>query len=195
MGSKFDEDVSSATFSGGTSCANVEFFGAAGVSDSVGVSPSGFAGSTIIKDSSSANLTALIEQLHSGNFSCVIASGSDVRTFSGKGVTDLRQLLHSSPAYLNGAAVADKVVGIAAAAIAVAGGVATVYADVISAGALRLLVAGGVAVSYDKLVTNIANRSGSGVCPLELACSGAAGVTEILANVENFFAGDVKKIC
>ena len=58
----------------------------------------------------------LINLLHEGNHSLVVANG-DVATFDGKGVSDLYNLLREDPIFLDGADVADKVVGKGAAAL------------------------------------------------------------------------------
>lgn len=84
----------------------------------------------------------LTEILHGGGWSLVVDNGA-IRTFSGRGVSDLYGLLTREPETLRGASVADKVVGKGAAALMVLGGVKEVYADVASAPALGLFAAAG----------------------------------------------------
>ena len=76
--------------------------------------------------------------LHSGDWSLVIENHG-VRTFSGRGVKDLLRVLEEEPQVLNGAKIADKVVGKAAAALMVLGKVREVYAELISTPAVELL--------------------------------------------------------
>ena len=64
----------------------------------------------------------LIRLLHEGNYSLVVAHG-EIRTFSGRGVSDLYALSGEDPGFLRGASVADKVVGKAAAALMIVAGV------------------------------------------------------------------------
>ena len=64
----------------------------------------------------------LIRLLHEGGYSCVIRK-EEIRTFTQRGVADLYDLLNQHPVFLHGAQVADKVVGKAAAALMVLGGV------------------------------------------------------------------------
>lgn len=64
----------------------------------------------------------LIRLLHEGGYSCVIRK-EEIRTFTQCGVADLYDLLNQHPVFLHGAQVADKVVGKAAAALMVLGGV------------------------------------------------------------------------
>lgn len=59
----------------------------------------------------------LINLLHSGGYSCVIANGDNIRTFTQRGVADLYDLLTQEPDFLKGASIADKVVGKGAAAL------------------------------------------------------------------------------
>ena len=72
----------------------------------------------------------LIRLLHEGGYSCVIRK-EEIRTFTQRGVADLYDLLNQHPVFLHGAQVADKVVGKAAAALMVLGGVREVYPDII----------------------------------------------------------------
>lgn len=128
---------------------------------------------------------ALVKLLHKGGYSLVVWNGN-TRTFTRRGVADLYQLLHDEPDSLRGAIVVDKVVGKGAAALAVLGGVAELYADVISEAALELLGAGGVAVSYDRVVTHIVNREKNGLCPVETLCRDAHTAEECLPLIQNF---------
>ena len=91
----------------------------------------------------------LIDMLHAGGYSCVIANGDRIRTFTRRGVADLYDLLVQEPEFLHGAFVADKVIGKAAASLMVLGDVRQVYTRTISQPALRLLQEAGVTVSWD----------------------------------------------
>ena len=72
----------------------------------------------------------LISLLHEGGFSCVIANQGETRTFTQRGVADLYTLYNNDPAFMQGAVIADKVVGKGAAALMILGGMAEVYTDV-----------------------------------------------------------------
>lgn len=134
------------------------------------------------------DIRQLTELLHSGNYSCVIANGNETRTFSQRGVADLYDLLHEAPDFLRGARVADKVVGKGAAALLVAGGVASVYADTLSRPALALLEAHGVATDCDQVVSAIRNRTNTGFCPLESRCRDIDDLDRLVAEVDRFVA-------
>lgn len=108
--------------------------------------------------------------LHDGNHSLVVQSAGVVRTFDGRGVADLFRLLAEEPEILRGASVADKVVGKGAAALMIAGGVSSLYAEVISAPALDLLSGSCVKVNFGRSVANIINHRADGICPVESLC-------------------------
>ena len=131
-------------------------------------------------------MNALKFILHSGGFSCVIRQGNQVRTFTQRGVADLYHLLTTDAPFLLGSSIADKVVGKGAAALMVIGGVAKVYADVISAPALALLKESGVAVSYAEVVEGIRNRAGTDMCPVEKRCLPLENVDEMVGEIRDF---------
>lgn len=132
--------------------------------------------------------TDLIELLRSGNHSLVVACGSDVHAFDGRGVSDLLRLLEEKSALLPGASLADKVVGKAAAALMVLAKVREVYAEVISQPAFDLLSASGIQTSYGVLVPHIVNRAGTGLCPLETRCMDCATPGDCLVRIKEFVA-------
>ncbi len=126
------------------------------------------------------------EMLFAEKCSCVIRNGDTIRLFRERGVRDLWRLLHEEPKQLNGAFVADKVVGKGAAALMVAGGVKELFADVISHAALELLNRAGIPVSYTVAVPHIVNRTGDGICPVERLCTKAQSAAECLPLIEGF---------
>lgn len=128
----------------------------------------------------------LIQRLHEEQCSCVISNGETTRIFRQRGVADLYDLLKGETGFLQGASIADKVIGKGAAALMILGGVKEIYADVISQPALALLHDNGVTVSYDKAVDHIINRMGTGWCPVETLCYEVKTAPEILPLIEAF---------
>lgn len=124
--------------------------------------------------------------LDAAKCSCVIRKNGVNRLFYQRGVADLYDVLHSQPDWLQGAVVADKVVGKGAAALMIAGGIAALYTHVISREALALFGDSGIAVTYNECVPFIINRAGSGRCPLETLCGKARTATECLPLVDDF---------
>lgn len=131
-------------------------------------------------------MNQLISLLHEGNYSCVIKNGADVRTFTRRGVIDVYELLHHDAAFLRGASLADKVIGKGAAALMIQGGVAKVYAGVISQSALALFQAHNVQVDYKLCVAGIQNRDQTGGCPLEQICAASDSVSELMPLITGF---------
>jgi iron complex outermembrane receptor protein len=131
------------------------------------------------------SMNELIEKLHETGCSCVI-SNKEVRTYTHRGVDDLYKLLTQEPSFLANAEVADRVIGKAAAALLVKGGVKNVYADLISLSALTLLREAGVTTYYDQLVTYIKNTRLTDWCPVEALCYNEQTVDEILPVVQQF---------
>ena len=136
----------------------------------------------------------LIEILDKGGYSCVIAQGDHIRTFTRRGVADLYDLLQEDPAFMKGASVADKVIGKAAATLMVLGQVKDVRVHTISQPALHLLQEAGIPVSYDEAVHHIINRDHTGWCPLEQASRDLHSPEEIYPVIQNFIAEQRKSV-
>lgn len=128
----------------------------------------------------------LINLLHSGGYSCVIANNGKVRTFTQRGVADLYDLLTQEPEFLKGALIADKVVGKGAAALMVLGGVKELYTDIVSSKAMELFGASGVKVGFAQEVPFIWNRDHTGWCPVETLCSEEESAEAILPLIRGF---------
>lgn len=132
--------------------------------------------------------------LKDGGYSCVIASaGKVVFTSHGRGVAPLVEYYHQHGEAHPGAALADKVMGRAAALLARLIGIGEVYTDVISQGALEELNKAGIAASFETKADAIQNREGTGLCPMELLSKGVEEPQEMLQKAEDFLAGIGKK--
>lgn len=134
----------------------------------------------------------LIRLLHEGDHSLVVAHG-DIRTFDGRGVSDLYSLLKEDPGFLKGTSIADKVVGKAAAALMILGGVKEVFTDIISRPALDLFARSEVRVGYGKVVPHIINRTKTGWCPLETRCFDCLTPQDCLIRIEGFIKQQINK--
>lgn len=116
----------------------------------------------------------------------VRSAAGEIRMFHRRGVADLFELSASNPSFLRDAEVADRVVGRGAAFLFVRGNVARIYARIISSGALGVLRRGGVEVDFDAEVSNIVNRTGTGICPVEQLTSATDSPDEAFALIEKF---------
>ena len=130
-----------------------------------------------------STMQELTDLLHTLQCSCIIKNGSNIRTFTERGIADLYRLLCEEPAFLKGAMVADKVVGKAAAAIMVAGAVGEIHADVISRAAYDLLSQEGTPFGYTRLVPYIVRHDGQGMCPMEELTLDAPTPLEAVARI------------
>lgn len=128
----------------------------------------------------------LISLLHSGGYSCVIANGQNIRTFTQRGVADLYDLLTQEPEFLKGAQIADKVVGKGAAALMILGGIKELYTDIVSSKALDLFQTSDVKVDFAQEVPFIWNRDHTGWCPVETLCSEEKSAETILPLINEF---------
>ena len=128
----------------------------------------------------------LIDLLHSGGYSCVIANKGKVRTFTQRGVADLYDLLTQEPEFLKGAMIADKVVGKGAAALMISGGIKELYTDIISSKAMDLFRTSDVKVGFGQEVHFIWNRNHTGWCPVETMCSEEKSAEAILPLIRDF---------
>lgn len=107
-----------------------------------------------------------IDVLRSGAYTCVLCQEDAVYTATERGVKPLvRWLAEGMP--LQGFYAADKVVGKATAYLYVLLGVKAVYSHVMSRSAAQVLQENGIEAQWDKLVENIINRQGTGICPFE----------------------------
>ena len=127
-----------------------------------------------------------IDTLHIENCSCVILKDKELTIYKGPGISDLLLLLKTEPEKLQGAFVADKVIGKAAAALLILGEVDSIYTDLISDGAIELLRKSPVKVSFSERVSIIMNRAKNNICPMENVCSVANSPQECYERINEF---------
>ncbi len=113
-------------------------------------------------------LTLAKQALSPPDVTCaVVQKGAVVSTGKGMGVKPLLSVYNATPELLRGAAVADTVIGKAAAMLLIHAGALAVYGAVMSRPAAQALKAHGLFHEYGTLVPMIQNRTGNGSCPLE----------------------------
>ena len=135
-------------------------------------------------------MTELKEMLRREDVRGVVRSADGrLREFRRQGVIDLFQLLSDEPAFLQGASMADRVVGRGAALLMVKGGVKEVFAFVLSQPALDVLRQAGITISYDTLQPNIINRTGTDICPVEKLTADTTDPDEAFRLIGNFLNG------
>ena len=126
------------------------------------------------------------DMLESGGHTAVLLRGDRVYTTDRRGVAPLVVWLNSAEDF-RGYFAADKVVGRGAGFLYIMLGVEAVYAGVVSKGALGVLQDHGIHVEYGRLVENIVNRQGTGICPFEKAVDG-------IDHVQDAYNAILKKI-
>ena len=107
-----------------------------------------------------------------GEATCVVARpGKEIEISREKGIRPLLLWLRGDEDSLQGAVIADRIIGRAAAFLAVYGGARAVYGEVMSADAVPILEEAGIVYSYKIITEKIINRKGDGPCPMEQAVS------------------------
>lgn len=126
--------------------------------------------------------------LAEGGYTCVVAGGGEVIfTSRERGVKPLVEYYRRfGEKRLPEAALADKVIGRAAALLAILAGVTELYAGVMSLSALEELEKAGIPAGCETKAEAIRNRAGDGLCPMERLSQGVATPKEMLRRVEAF---------
>lgn len=111
-------------------------------------------------------LSSAVNLIREGTASCVvIRENRIVRTSTGAGIAPVIELYEEG--VLKDASVVDKIVGKASAMVLILGGAKGCYGVTMSKTAEAYLKAHQVSTAWDTLVETIADRTGSGVCPME----------------------------
>lgn len=116
----------------------------------------------------------------------VVTRDGRVLTDIGATVRPLFRLYSQHKDDFVGAAVADRVIGKAAAAILCEGGVAEAFGFVMSRGAYNMLSAHGIMAGYGRLVRVIENRRGDDMCPMEKTVDGVDDPAECVRRIHHF---------
>lgn len=123
--------------------------------------------------------------LNEQGLSLLVYNDSTLTTHTNRGVQDLLALISEQPERLNGAIVADKLIGKAAAAIMAAGGVREVHTNLICTAGKQLLQSKGVVVFAAEEVPQILNRDRSAQCPFDAQLNEIESVEECVTILQN----------
>jgi hypothetical protein len=127
----------------------------------------------------------MLEMLNEQHLSLLVYNDSTLSTHTNRGVRDLLTLISTQPERLQGAIVADKIIGKAAAAIMATGGVVEVHTNIISTPARALLEAEGIKVVAMEEVPQILNRNKSQMCPIDSQLEGIESKEECVTILQN----------
>ncbi|MBQ3632824.1 MAG: DUF1893 domain-containing protein [Paludibacteraceae bacterium] len=125
----------------------------------------------------------MLARLNEQHISLIVRNAGLTTEYTQHGVNDLLQLLENEPQRLQGAVVADKMIGKAAAALMVVGGVKQVHTNLICTPAREMLEKAGIVVSAKEEVPMILNRDRSGQCPMDQSLNGIDGPEECVVKM------------
>ncbi len=138
-------------------------------------------------------LEKAIERLKQGDVTCVIVKNDQVlHALSGMGIKPILTVLREAPQDLQGAAVADTVIGRAAATALIRAGVRQVYGEVMSVHGRERLEQHGLQARWGQLVPRIDNRDHSDMCPLEKSSFASDDLDASFASMMEFIDGKMK---
>lgn len=114
------------------------------------------------------NLEVVKEKLYSTNASLVVQyANGEVKEYYQNRIKDIKEILQNDKQALQGATIADKVIGKVASSILTVAGVKEIYADVMSRYAIPILEENDVRYEYKNLVEYVQNNDKTGMCPME----------------------------
>lgn len=113
-------------------------------------------------------LQEIKQRLHQKNASLVVCyENGEIKEYYQNRINDIKSILQENPKALEGAIVADKVIGKVASSILTVAGVKEIYTDVISKFAIPVLEENGIKYEYIEKVDYIKNNDNTGMCPME----------------------------
>ena len=129
-------------------------------------------GCTVLNSSSAAKdqdaVLAARQLIVQNKAGCVIIkNGKIIHDGSGRGISPILTIYRQHPEKMKNSIVVDKVIGKAAAMVAICGGVSRVHAELICDSAVDVLEKHNIPVTYTLRVKNILNRRRNGLCPME----------------------------
>lgn len=98
-----------------------------------------------------------------------VSTYGELRMSMKKGIAPIMEILSTEESFFEGAYVADKVIGKAAALLLVKGKISYLYAKIISTHGAEALKDNHIPFEYGKMVPFIINRRKDGMCPMEAA--------------------------
>lgn len=116
----------------------------------------------------------------------LVKEGVVLKKSKEKGVKPILDVYKEGISLFEGGAVADKVIGRAAAILLREGKVTKVYGELMSEEAINVLESGNIEYSYNKKVENILNRDKTDLCPMEKLSLGEESGVELHKNILGF---------
>ena len=114
------------------------------------------------------NLEIVKERLYRTNASLVVLYlNGECKEYYQNRIKDIKEIIQKDKKALQGAIIADKVIGKVAGSILTIAGVKEIYADVMSKYAIPVLDKNKIKYEYKKLVDYVINNEKTGMCPME----------------------------
>ncbi len=114
------------------------------------------------------NLEIVKKKLYETNASLVVLyANGECKAYYQNRIKDIKEILQQDKLALQGAIIADKVIGKVAGSILTVAGVKEIYADVMSRYAIAVLEENHVTYAYNYLTEYIQNNDKTGMCPME----------------------------
>ena len=114
------------------------------------------------------NLEIVRKKLYETNASLVVLySNGECKEYYQNRIKDIKEILQDNKLALQGATIADKVIGKVAGSILAVAEVKEIYSDVISKYAIPVLDNNNIRYEYKKIVEYIQNNDKTGMCPME----------------------------
>lgn len=114
------------------------------------------------------SLEIVRKKLYETNASLVVLySNGECKEYYQDRIKDIKEILQNNNLALQGATIADKVIGKVAGSILAVAGVKEIYSDVISKYAIPVLNNSNIHFEYKKIVDYIQNNDKTGMCPME----------------------------
>lgn len=108
------------------------------------------------------------QKIIAGKAGCVIIKkGRIVHDENGRGISPILDIYRQYPDKMKDSVLVDKVIGKAAAMVAICGRVKYVHAELICDSAVEILQKNNIKVTYTLRVKDILNRRRTGLCPME----------------------------
>lgn len=126
------------------------------------------------------------EILENENRTFVLINDTTIHTSDLKGIKPMYLAVTTRQELTQGGVVADRVIGKAAALLAVYGGITSIFALLTTHGAIKVCRENQIDISYTKVVDAIQNRDKTGLCPMEQIAADTNNPEQIVLRIKNF---------
>ena len=132
------------------------------------------------------NLEIVKDKLYKTNASLVVLySNGECKEYYQNRIKDIKEILQNNKIALQGATIADKVIGKVAGSVLTVAGVKEIYSDVMSEYAIPVLKDNNISFEYKKIVNYIENNDKTGMCPMENKYKDEKDINKIYNEIMN----------